>query len=595
MTRLFEIFVCVIISPSILWASCDCGSTDPAAPCTGNSITVTVAAGTPNGGTAEDAVFSWAFNSGGSDAICGQFANGDWWVAPASGESSVTITGITTTSAGAITADADPIPEAYGLLDNTNTYGGYSAAQEVIANLPTSYSSVTSIVAAIQRDEATEGDCGTAAIVGECVDAYNVLTVLTSVPDDCGANSIRPNITGDTKSLLDWDDFDLTKIPSESFLTGTDSAGLEAIRLRWSHSTEIFALIPSSGQGYSEGGRAFRSHILIDDYGGGTAATWYNDLMRLFSDDNTIEEKKPAIAAMLSYGMDLYNAIHNDSTYVRYWGTGATQHPGKFLPAVLFAALSKTNSDDSDLRSTASHVHDTYYHGPLELAQIHDGTSGPVWGDVPNLTGIYYQGSYWGNLLNSQCYDDAPGECNPALGAKNMLDPYGYIDGPPNQPGTSYFVSSLGVQKSFVATMFLMPDICRIVNYPDIVEYVDRVMASGIISAPDPCVTPDSREDFENCDPYRNQGCDYYGVTWGAVTPSDPASDCITTVTPGYTKQGRFASLHGTAIYPYYTSAQVEANWAAIRGTGYCYTGVAFEQEGALNLTIETGTLNFNQ
>ncbi len=145
------------------------------------------------------------------------------------------------------------------------------------------------------------------------------------------------------------------------------------------------------------------------------------------------------------------------------------------------------------------------------------GKNGPVWGDTRALSGANFQGSYWGNLLNSQCYDEAPGTCKAAIGPKNMLDPYGYIDGPPNKPGTGYMASSLGAQRAMVATMLLMPKIREIINYDLLIDYVRRVEMHGTLSTGDPCVTPDSREDFVNCDPYRNTGCIYYGVTWGPV------------------------------------------------------------------------------
>ncbi len=324
-------------------AACNCGATD-ATPCTGQSIFVSVTAGTPNGGTAINSEYTWTFNSGGGDARCGQFANGDYWVAPATGQTSVTITGIT--SNGNVSADADPTIESMGLLSSTKTYGNYNASENIIPNLPISYSTVTSLVAAIQRNEATEGICGTHAIEGNCVDSYDVVTVLPSVPANAGATVIRPNITGKSKAIIDFTELDFSLLPSESFLIGTDSAGLENIRRRWSHSIEIFSLNNSVGttKGFcSEGGRAFRAHTLIDDYGAGMAASWYNDLMTLFSSDLTIENKKPALSAMLSFGLDLYHAMYDaPQGLVRRWGSGATQHPGKFMPPVLLAALMKS-------------------------------------------------------------------------------------------------------------------------------------------------------------------------------------------------------------------------------------------------------------
>lgn len=552
------------------YAACDCGSTDSANPCTGNSISVTVVAGTPNGGTAVNSVYNWAFNSEGEEATCGTFANGDYWVAPAVGKSSVTITGIT--SNGDVSADVNPTIESMGLFGGSKTYGNYNAAENIIPNLPQTYSSITSILAGVKRNEAVEGGCGTAAIVGACADSYDVLTVLSSVPEKAGSETLRPNITGNTKELLTFDDFDFSLIPSKTFFKGTTVAGIETIRRKWSHSTEIFGLGTSgnAGKGYSEGGRAFRAHTLIDDYGAGVAANWYNDMVTLFSDDNTLAEKKPAVAAMLNYGLDLYHSIYDAPNGVsRYWQIGATQSAGKFMPPVFFAALAKSNTYAENLKKVSQNPN-IHKDGPLELGQIHNGPNGYVWGDVPNLSGVNFQGSYWGNLFASQCYDGAFGTCNVALGSKTMYDPYGLIDGPPNKPGTSYMGSSLGVQKSMVAIMYLMPRIREIINHEPLVEYVNRVLDNGIKTANDFCVTPDSREILGTCDAYRNRGCLYYGVTWGPVAVADKASSCITTPTAPYNKVGRFTSIDGTKIGMVYKSLQIEANWETIRAqAGY--------------------------
>jgi hypothetical protein len=344
------------------------------------------------------------------------------------------------------------------------------------------------------------------------------------------------------------------------------------MRKRWSHSTEIFGLATTIGTHfYSEGGRAFRSHILIDDYASGVAAQWNGDMMVLFSDDSTLPEKQAALAAMLSYGFDLYNAMYNTGGVVRYWGTGAGQHSGKFMPPVFMAALAKNTSYKSTLSIVSSHLRDVYYSGPLELAQVNLGENGPIWGDTPAFLGKYFHGAYWENLHASQCYDGAVGPCVPnSYGEKTQVDPYGYIDGPPNKPGTGYLSISLGPQRSFAASMYLMPEICEIVNYSDILTYVDRAANHGILTANDQCVTPDSRENQATCDAYRNENCVYYGITWGPVNPNDMNSDCIKIATPPYTKVGRFTTIDGTDVSPMYTSFQVENNWATIRGEGAC-------------------------
>jgi hypothetical protein len=466
--------------------------------------------------------------------------------------------------------------ESMGLLGGTKTYGNYNSTENIIPNLPRSYSNITSLVAAIQRNESVEGNCGTSAIVGNCADSYNVVTILPSVPPGAGSETIRPNITGQSKELLSLSDFDFTRLPSKTYLTGTDTAGIEAIRRTWSHSTEIFGLYSvNNATFYSEGGRAFRSHTLIDDYGGGTAAGWYNNMMTIFSSSNTLEQKKPALAAMLTYGLDLYHAMYDVPVGVtRYWGSGATQHPGKFIPTVFFGALARDSKYANSLKAAASQVHVSTNSGPAELSQIMRGPNGIVWGDMSTYGGSYIEGAYWENLHTAQCYDEASGTCNVAVGKKTLQDPYLYIDGPEPKPGTSYMSSSLGVQRALAATMFIMPEICSVVNYNDLIEYVDRVQNSGVQTANDPCVTPDTRENPATCDAYRNQNCLYYKVTWGP-DPEHPGN-CIKTPTPPYTKVGRFSAIHGTTVGKAYTSWQVEANWETIRGTGTtCQPGIS--------------------
>ena len=144
---------------------------------------------------------------------------------------------------------------------------------------------------------------------------------------------------------------------------------MENIRQRWSHSTEIFGTLSNSGRIYSEGGRAFRAELFIDDYAAGVARAWYNDLLSLMSDDVTQANKTPALAAMLVYGKDIYFSIYNGNERVRYWGAGAGQHVAKFPPAVLFAALSKNKIYADNLKKVSSTTLNLNDLGPHELDQ----------------------------------------------------------------------------------------------------------------------------------------------------------------------------------------------------------------------------------
>jgi len=565
-----KLFLLFLLAPLHAQAACDCGSTDSANPCTGQSISVTVVAGTPNGGTAVDNVYNWGFNSGGGDARCGQFANGDYWVAPASGQTSVTITGISSTShASLITADDNPVSEATGILSGTVGFANYDPTKNMIPALPQSYTSITSILAAIQRNEAVEGICGTSGIEGKCADSYNVVTVLQSVPENAGHTVIRPNITGESKEILTWSDFDLTRLPALSYIVGSTVDDTTATKRRWSHSTEIFALrTAGTGDYYSEGGRAWRSHILIDDYGSGYAVALNRDIIRLFSDDNTLEDKKSELAAILAFGLDLYHARYDPPVGVtRYWGSGAGQHPGRFIAPALLAGLLVDTTKKQVLSAASSAAYALPYSGPQEIQQQTVGSNGPVYGDYDDSIG-----GYWNEMLKSQCFAGGVNEfaetCPYITGKRTGRDPYGYIDGVGMLAGGGYTAISLASQKTLVGIMYMMPEICDIVNADSLTTFVNRYVNEGIQAGDDPCVSPDTRENPTVCDAYRDQDCVYYGVTWGP-DPNNPG-DCIKTATPPYTQVGRFPSRDGVAAVPVagYTAGQVTDNWATISGAG---------------------------
>jgi hypothetical protein len=546
-------------------SACNCGSTDESSPCTGTEITVQI----DRNRLDRIATFNWSFNSGGKPARCGQFANGDYWIAPSSDSSSVNLTAISAIGTGPISLDENPQLESIGLLSSSKTYGNYNPDENLESKLPKSFNYATSLVAASQLDESQYGECGTKGILGNCADAYNILTVLQAPPPLNGADTLRPSIDESEKELLSLADFNLNRLKTYDYLEGTDSTGLEVIRQRWSHSTEILGVVTSTGTGFSEGGRAFRANLLVDDYAASVAAAWHNDLMVLLSDDNTIIEKRAAIAAMLTYGKDLYYAIHDNNERVRNWGSGAGQHLGKFPPAVLFAALSNNPAYGDALRlASSAHLGFADTRGPHELEQVNTGVVTPVWGDFQDSMTILEANGYWNNMLKSQCFDGTTGTCNPNIGKKAIRDPYSYIDGPENLPGTSYMGVSFGPQRAFLASMFLIPEMCRIVNSPSFIEYVDRVNNFGIHTSNDPCAPPDPRENPDTCDAFREQGCLYYGLsntgtaTWGP-DPINPGQ-CINN---SGLQNGRFPDRHGVPLDYVYKSGQVEVHWGSIRGS----------------------------
>ena len=275
---------------------------------------------------------------------------------------------------------------------------------------------------------------------------------------------------------MTWDDFDLTRIPSYTFLNGKSDDAWKAVARTWRHSTEIFGLsaeIMTKRHGlqfrkFSEGGRAFRSHLLINNYAAGVAQKFNGDVLSLFSNEGAINDaKRQALAAMISYGLDMYHArYHYGDNARKAWNSGAGQSLGTLIPPVLAAALLKDESKAHQLRKMAitNHHKDAGLRGPQELRQIKRGVTGVLlWGDgnpiVRNNNKMSQQDwRYWADFASSKCYDAYPGKGNPHQGKKTAADPYGYIDGPANKPGSAYMSVSLGGFRATAAIMILMPD-----------------------------------------------------------------------------------------------------------------------------------------
>lgn len=529
----------------------------------------------------------------GSEPIIGQYACGSYWVAPNAGDpggvkliSLLDESGVTTD----LTLDDDPVPYAHGLLDNTKTYGSHSVAAEEMDDLPKVYtapaSSVISLVAAKQNEN---GAGGTSAIVGESADAYAILTIVDAVPASNGANSIRPNIVGDTKELLDWTDFDLTRIDLVDYIS---SATIATVQERWRHAIEIFSMKGWNGseyKSYSEGGRAYRPHLLHHDYGAGRAATLNNEILAMFSDAQTTEAKKPALAALIAHGLDIWHFMYGRSGYPGAWSSGATQWSGQIAAPLFAAALlddGGTKVDKFKNISALTHGNDADQRGPLEMRQILRGVTGVLlWGDGHEPTATAGLSTpqdpyrrYWNDLKWGMCWDAAtPGSCNAGVGKKTSADPHRYIDGPPATPGSGYLSSSLGNQRSLAAIALIFPEFRAGLNDDRIIEYADRHERYGLWTALDP-VAPPQTSDEDGCNiwsaPFTGIGCDGYQTNWG---PS--AADLRFAIEDG---TGRYPSDDGNLVTPNYGSSRSESNWNSFM---LLYDGPTYEDYALADYT----------
>ncbi len=613
-------FLSILVSCYILFlsapssAACDCGSSDVNAPCTGERVSVTV-----DGGDRSNS-FEWVFNSNGGVARCGQFANGDYWIAPAPGQSSVTLTSITGSGGSAIFVDENPVPEGMGFL--SHDYGNLVTGENIIPSLPISYNYRTSLVAAIERNQASSGACGTRAILSGCVDSYNAVTILTSVPENAGATVLRPNLIRANKELMSLSEFNLAWLPRKEYFEGTDTDGLETIRRTWAHHLEIFSMRDRDKKGYSEGGRAFRADLVTDDYSATVAAQWHANLATLMSDDHSLQEITPALASMLTYAKDIFYHVYDfNNQRDRWFGVGAGQSMGRFPSAVFFASMARNNQFGNVLKTAAATQTGIGAHGVQELDQINIGPNGPVWGDGDDEAQLdqHNTGRYWGEMLIGQNFNGAQyRDLGKKTGQRTMRDPYRFIDGPGQFPGISYAAVTAGPTRALAAQMILMPRMCEFVNYDELVEYAIRLTTIGRMIDDDPCAPPDPRElnseiikAMQNanvpgadsllpCDTFRARNCRYYGLSWDSNYTSAPTwgpdpgdrNRCILNgVDPISSKPqtGRFTDVDAEAreFDIGYKVLQIESNWAEItRDVFSCRTVISSAPKPPVDLQV---------
>jgi hypothetical protein len=550
----------------------------------GTTISITVPQlYSSDGGRAAE--FNWAFTSSSGAAVRhGQYACGSYWVAPASGDSTLTLESLEGSDdpgqTDMVSLDADPLVGARGILDDTNAYGNYDSDRAIYGDIPIEFEpesdSCISLVAAMQRNEAEEPGGGTPAITGERVDAYCFVTLLPEPPADDGADSIRPNITGESKDFLDWTDFDLDRLPESSLFASLSSGDIEEIATRWRHSTEMWGLGQVAAYSkdlkpFSEGGRAFRASILHDEYASGMAQAFNNDLLSLFTNSNTATEKKPAIAAMLAFANDIWHARYDQPAgYTTAWACGAGQHMGCLIPSVLMATL-MTDTTRADVVSSWPAIRwslDSDDWVPQELQQIRRGRTGVVlWGSLhqfhaarTDLTTLHpIDRYYWNDLKKQGLYIGGTPEGTPQ-GNKSMADPYAYIDGSGNAPGYSgsYMVTTHGAFRGAAAVLIMSPEMLAVCNSTDVIEYAERVGRFGAWASPDPVGPPVGVDKGATCNAFTGSGCVDYGDTWGP-----DLTDLRYAIEDG---SGRFSAgtYHGASVATNYESALVAANWSSI-------------------------------
>jgi len=439
---------------------------------------------------------------------CGQFANGDYWVSEPSPGAGVTLTGLSPAFTGLEHGwEVNPAdPELQG-FDARIT--GFDAAR--VPNLPYTALPGSSIVKAISVPE--DPDCR------PCLDTAAVLTVLSQPPPGGGTTLMRPPYPGVDKPLYDTATFRMELLPE---LAATPSAPAltdvaDSMRRPW--------LDHKSGWT----GRELHPVQNMPDYGAAIALVAGDALLALLLDAPSAEKLEVATHTV-QVGLDLYYAYLNGS---RWTPNGGHSSGRKGL-----IALAGTLLDNDEMVSVLAAARTTDFGEDGSLV-IGSQSGSALWGQPCSELG------YW-NIFRF------------GNGSKTCVDPYGYIDGG-EEPGSSYqFCCNSAPWRAHALPMQWIPQLRCAWRGDVFLEYVDRWVASGAHSQPDPCAPYDGNPDN-------------YGLTYGP----DGAGGCIADADAA-DGIGRFPELHGTnANGGFYSNAFQSEMWQVYResapgGIGDC-------------------------
>lgn len=379
--------------------------------------------------------------------LCGEFANGDAWVAPTSSD------GVVVTAMQPAAVDGRNGWMVNPSSDSDHAYdervGGYEA--DLLPELPYRAAAGESLVKAVSATDS----CGNGKGHPPCLASATVLTVLAEPPADLGSTVFRPPYFGDDKPLLSTTSIRTDLLPALPPVEPLRS--LEEVRDRYDR---VQLDHKSNWQGrYLHPAENFRSFDgeEVSNYGSDLARDNNDAALRLMLDDS-VEEKMPALINYLQAGIDWYGAGLGG---VEYRADGG-HNVGRKV-AVTFAAVLL---DHPGMKEVAGRLDDSAY---SENGQVY----------VSAETGQ----ALFGKSCSDGEYDEV---LDDGKGARDCRDPLGFIDGG-EKPGGLYqkCCTARAFQGSSLAVR-LLPGGRGVWNADHFHDYVDRWVESGAVTAPDP-------------------------------------------------------------------------------------------------------------
>jgi len=502
----------------------DCGSTNPAAACTGTSVTT----------NSQGVDFTYQFTCNGGSCQLGRFLDGTPWVRNPTG-GAVVITSATPDNARTgleknpatgdevppVTASNDVMQQ--GMWTESRSDSTYVASKDLSTQLP--YSAAADNAVYVKTDDVTFYCEYTEALTSGCINSYGALVVLNDLPPDNknGTETFRPAMSGDVKRFFTLADFDFSRLPS---FTGSNLDVMPSyaeIARRYLNGPVLNLYGSESG----DMGRAWVPKASgLPDYAAYASQQMNLAIFRTLDGGALTAEKRRAVYAIIQYGIDVYGAFMQKVDF----NGGAGQMQGRWAPMVYLGALTTDATVRANIRAASSNMSSTNNGNNLqfiELYQVRAGTEGaPLWGSYPGEDGCSTggwngKGRYWANYAEAVLR----GQQN----KKTCGDPYGYIDGPAESPGSGYFSVAGGNYISIGLLQKIWPEFDYVANNPVMKGFAERIMdGAGYWTKPDQCAVIDPRES-NSCDPYTSaSSCTYFGETWGVDIQGGNESACVT-------------------------------------------------------------------
>lgn len=378
--------------------------------------------------------------------VCGQFANGDWWVSEDSG-GYVTITSITPTAgAGHNGFEVNPSVTNRQAFESTAEVP-YDAS--LMPSLPLQLSGVSSVVKAVSLLTHGRPQLQFAA----------VLTIVDA-PVNNSAEVFRPAYFGSTKAYYNTSAIRVADIPKYNAASLSSVAGftIASIASRYRH---VQLDHYNSWQG-----RDMHPADNMPDYGATIATNSAVSLLRLLLDDFNYSNSghKQALVNYLQMAIDLKAMAIGGNI----WDANGGHSNGRKLPLVFAAWAFNDNAFSSAVATSVFSEDKQVWRSPV--------TGLALFGDA----GVSDY-AYWQTTVTSG-----------VTGSRTLRDPYGYVDGGGYELGNGYqFCCTAKPWKYTVLALYMLGLESTWSNDPVLIDYVERWVSFGAKALPDPCAPYD--------------------------------------------------------------------------------------------------------